>query len=172
VINTDRGSARGYGLHVASRVFAGEGTALVRCSAREVLALAADPERYRRVDTKIARVLSVRREGNSGRMRIVPRLRSCPLLPVELRFRLVPDQRLDIWIPCASPARLLGSFRGTLLCEEQGDRTRVTHREELSFRIPLAWIAGPLVRDWLAQDTKREVERFAALLGDGATEAP
>jgi hypothetical protein len=156
---------------VASRVFAGEGTALVRCSAREVLALAADPERYRRVDTKIARVLSVRREGNSGRMRIVPRLRGCPLLPMELRFRLVPDQRLDIWIPSASPARLFGSFRGTFRCEEQGGRTRVTHREELSFRSPLAWFAGGLLGDWLAQDTKREVERLAALLDDGATEA-
>jgi hypothetical protein len=151
-------------------VIAGEARAIVRCSAREVLELAADPERYRRVDTKIARVLSSRRDGDSGRMRILPRLRGWPVLPVELRFRLVPYSRLDVWIAPGSPVRLFASFHGTFLCEEDGEWTRVTHREELSFRGALGWLAGPLLRRWLAQDTEGEVARLAALLGGGATE--
>jgi hypothetical protein len=45
----------------APATIAGEGRAWIRCSARDVLELAADAEQYRRVDTKIARVLSTHR---------------------------------------------------------------------------------------------------------------
>jgi hypothetical protein len=145
-------------------MIAGESTAVIDCSAREVLEWAADPERYRRADIKIARVLSTRRDGDSGRMRIIPRLRGWMGPPVELHFRLVRHRRLDTWIAPHSPVRLFASFTGTFLCEQEDGRTRVAHREVLSFRRPLRWIAEPLLRGWLARDTEAEVARLKALL--------
>jgi hypothetical protein len=43
--------------------------------------------------------------------------------------------------------------------EETAAGTRVTHREVFMFKRPWRWLAGPLLRRWLENDTREEMAR-------------
>jgi hypothetical protein len=57
-------------------------------------------------------------------------------------------------------------FEGSFDLEETSDGTRVTHRKVFIFKRPWRWLAGPLLRRWLENDTREEMARFKDLIED------
>jgi Polyketide cyclase / dehydrase and lipid transport len=55
-------------------------------------------------------------------------------------------------------------FHGSFVLEPLGATTRVTHREEFSFRAPLGWVVEPMLRRWLAAAMNDEMTRLKDLL--------
>jgi hypothetical protein len=48
--------------------------------------------------------------------------------------------------------------------EADGAATRVTHREEFGFPVPLRWALEPLLRSWLESSMVEEMARLKDLL--------
>lgn len=140
----------------------GEGTALIRASAREVLEFVPDVERYRRADRKIGRVHWVRRDGDHGQVKHNGRLLG--LAPIVLAMTLTPWTRLQFTF--VSAPWPLAAFEGLFTCEETLEGTRVLHRERFALH-PLARVLDPLFSAWLAADTPQEGRRIKHLLERG-----
>ena len=73
--------------------------------------------------------------------------------------------------PVAGPARWFLDFEGTFVTEQTSDGTVVTHREVFKFKRPWRWLAEPLLRRWLENDTAEEMVRFKKLV-ERDTDAP
>ena len=76
----------------------------------------------------------------------------------------VADSRLEFGSPVAGPARWFLDFEGTFETERTDDGTVVTHRELFSVKRPWRWLAEPLLRSWLENDTTEEMVRFKHLI--------
>lgn len=146
----------------------GEGTTVIARPASDVLEFVLDPEKYRRADRKIGRIVSVQRDGNEGTVRHSARLRGLPTPRASLRWRLVPYSKLELRTAPSVMAKLLGRFEGLFTCEERDHGTVVYHRECFYFTGPIRWLLEPYLRTWLERDTSQEVERMRDLLEHGA----
>ena len=140
----------------------GEGTALIRRPARDILEFVLDFERYRHADTKIRKVHGVERNGNEGRLRYSGRIRGLPTPTVEHAWRLEPYSRLEI--RSLSRDSMLDRFEGLFTCEETPDGTHVVHRETFFFHPPLGRLIERLLRAWIARDVREEVFRMKHIL--------
>src|SRR5438034_198525 len=119
------------------------------------------------IDLKIvetARVHFVERAGNRGRARYAGRMRGLPGPAETVDWELEPWSRLHFRSTPSLWPGVLYHFDGLFTCEETAEGTCVRHREAVSLRPPLAWVVDPLLRDWLARDTAREMARLKALL--------
>ncbi|MBI3767151.1 MAG: SRPBCC family protein [Deltaproteobacteria bacterium] len=146
-------------------MIAGEGTQLIHRPAKDIYEFVLDPERYKQADLKIAAVHSVTWHGDRAEIHYSGRFRGIATPAVRQIITVQPCRRIDVRSIPGSLAHLMSSFHGMFTLEELGDGdTRVFHREELVFRPPLKWIIEPLLRDWLADDTRQEVLRLKALL--------
>ncbi|MGH9032644.1 MAG: hypothetical protein ACRDZV_11005, partial [Acidimicrobiia bacterium] len=61
-------------------------------------------------------------------------------------------------------ARWFLDFEGTFDVERTDEGTVVTHREVFNFKRPWRWLAEPLLRSWLENDTTEEMVRFKQLI--------
>jgi hypothetical protein len=147
-------------------MIAGEGTELIRRPARDVYEFILDFERYRKADHKIAAVHSFAWLGEGrGEVCYSGRFRGLRTPAVRQTVTVEPHRRIDVRSIPGTLAHLTSRFHGTFTFEEL-DRgvTRVFHREEIEFPIPLAWIMEPYLGRWLAADTPEEMRRLKAML--------
>lgn len=140
----------------------GEGTALIRRPARDILEFVLDFERYRQADTKIRNVYGVERNGNEGLLRYSGWIRGLPTPMVEHAWRLVPYSRLEI--RSLRRDSLLDHFEGLFTCDETPQGTRVVHRETFVFHPPLGRLVERFLRAWIARDVHEEVFRMKHIL--------
>jgi len=146
----------------------GEGSALIRCPARDILEFVLDFERYRQADTKIRKVHGVERNGDEGLLRYSGWIRGLPTPLVEHAWRIVPYSRLEI--RSLKRDLLLDQFEGLFTCEETPQGTRVVHRETFVFHPPLGRLVERLLRAWIARDVPAEMSRMKDILeGDGGS---
>ena len=144
----------------------GEGAAVIRCPARDILEFVLDLERYRQADTKIRHVYFAERRGCEGVIRYSARLRGLPTPSAAFAWRLVPYARLEIrslgegWLE----GLLLDHFEGLFLCEQTAAGTRIVHRETFAFRPPLARLIEGFLGPWLARQVPEEVARMKHIL--------
>ena len=141
----------------------GEGTATVSVSPTEVFEFVLDLNRYRQADHKIGRVGAINRDGDNGTVRFSGRIMGIPSPPATYPFT-VSESRLQFGSPIAGLNKWLLGFDGTFDCETTDAGTVVIHREAFTFRGPLGWIMEPLLRRWLAADTKKEMVRFKEII--------
>jgi hypothetical protein len=141
----------------------GEATVTVEASAAEVFDFVLDLRRYREADRKIGRVGAVQRDGNTGTAEFWGRIRGVPGPRGVFPFTLTPS-RLEFRSPVAGPARRFLDFEGSFDCTETEGGTSVTHREAFRFKRPWRWLAEPLLRRWLENDTVEEMVRFKPLV--------
>jgi Polyketide cyclase / dehydrase and lipid transport len=137
---------------------------VVRATAREVLELVADLDRYRLVDTKIVAVLKGcdLSTGDTGTTRYRGRLRGIPS-PIDSNdVTLTRWSRIDFVGSPGSWVRRLVDFHGWVTCEPTDDGTLVTHGEEFRFYPPGRWVMEPWLRTWLQHDLDHELHRLAA----------
>ncbi len=146
-------------------MIAGEGSALIRRSARDILEFVLDFPRYREADTKIRRVLGVERNGNEGRLRYSGRMRGIPTPAVEHAWSLVPYSRLEV--RSLRRDSLLDRFEGVFICGDDPNGTRVLHRETFWFHPPLGTLVERFLGGWLARDVAAEVSRMKDILERG-----
>ncbi|MGH9891560.1 MAG: hypothetical protein ACREA0_06175, partial [bacterium] len=110
----------------------------------------------------VGRLISLSRTGTTGEVKHFGRLLGVPTPPVALRFRLVPNSRLDF--ESAKTPWPLRRFEGYFTCEAAEGGTRVVH-EECFFFGPLSGRVFRLVFGrWLARDTNAEVLRMKSLI--------
>ena len=147
-------------------MIAGEGTAVVRCSARAAYEFVLDLERYRQADRKIAKVHSVAWHGErEAEVCYSGRFRGWTTPAVRQTLTVEPYRRIDVRSKPGTAAHAASRFHGSFTFEELPDgTTRIFHREELCFHPMLAWLMEPLLRDWLERDTPEEVARMKTLL--------
>ena len=143
-------------------MISGEGTALIRRPARDILEFVLDFERYRQADTKIRKVHGVERNGNEGVLRYSGRIRGIPTPMVEHAWRLIPYSRLEV--RSLTRDLLLDRFAGLFTCEETAEGTRVTHRETFVFHPAVSGLIERFLRGWLARDVATEVGRMKDIL--------
>ena len=141
----------------------GEATTTVAAPAKAVFDFVLDLERYRQADRKIGRVGAISDEGDRGTVQFSGRIRGLPGPSGTYPFTRTATQ-LRFASPVSGPARWFLDFEGTFDCDETGDGTVVTHREAFSFKRPWRWIAEPLLRGWLENDTADEMVRFKELV--------
>jgi hypothetical protein len=144
----------------------GEATITVTATPEDVFDLVLDLDRYRLADHKIGRVLHVQRNGNAGTVRFAGRLRGLPGPVGTYPFTLTED-RLVVGAPVAGLARWLVDFEASFACTATEVGTTVIHREAFTFKRPLRWIANPLLRRWLEDDTRAEMTRMKEMLEHG-----
>jgi hypothetical protein len=146
-------------------VIAGEGTQVIRRSAKDIFDFILDLEQYRKADTKIDRVYSVRRDGDKTEIHYRGRFRGFPTPAVRQIVTVEPHRRIDVRSKPGTLAHLLAPFHGLFVLEELGDgTTKVFHREALDPPVPVKWLIEPLLGAWLAQDTPVEMVRLKQLL--------
>jgi hypothetical protein len=146
-------------------MIAGEGTQLIHRPAKDICEFVLDFEKYKRADLKIAAVHSVTWHGDHAEVHYSGRFRGMTTPAVRQIITVQPYRRIDVRSIPGSLAHFLSGFHGMFTLEELGNGdTRVFHREEFVFRPPLEWLIEPLLRDWLADDTRQEVLRLKTLL--------
>jgi hypothetical protein len=145
----------------------GEASTTVSASANDVFDFVLDLDRYRQADRKIGRVGAIENEGDRGTVRFSGRIRGLPGPSGTYPFTRT-DRRLRFGSPIAGPARWFLGFEGTFDCEDGPGGTLVTHREAFHFRRPWRWLAEPLLRRWLENDTPKEMVRFKQLVETGS----
>ena len=137
-------------------------TAEVAATPQEILEFVLDLDRYREVDPKIVRVVSVDGPDGEGRgsVRIWGRMRWLPPAPDRQDFVLERWNRITFIGASRQPARLIFDFVGTLECEPADQGTRLTHAYEFRFKGPLR----PLERalgSWLQRQVEDELTAIA-----------
>jgi hypothetical protein len=147
-------------------VIVGESSTTVSAAASDVFDFVLDLQRYRQADHKIGRVGAIEDEGDHGTVRFSGRIRGLPGPSGTYPFTRTAS-RLRFGSPVAGPARWFLDFEGTFDCEQTGDGTLVRHREVFTFKRPWRWLAEPLLRGWLENDTAEEMVRFRHLVDGG-----
>ena len=146
----------------------GEATTTVSVTPSEVFDFVLDLNRYRQADHKIGRVGTIDDHGDRGVVQFAGRIRGLPGPSGTYPFTR-SDSRLQFGSPVAGPARWFLDFEGSFEAHPSGEGTVVTHREAFSFKKPWRWLAEPLLRRWLENDTAEEMVRFKELIeGDAA----
>lgn len=135
-------------------------------SPQEILEFVLDLEKYRQVDTKITRVVSVTgpdREGR-GSAKIWGRMRMTPPAPDVQDFHLERWHRLTFTGAARQPGRAVFGFTGTFECTQLSQGTQVTHAYTFRFTPPFRWL-DRLNRPTLQGEVEAEMERLASHLG-------
>jgi hypothetical protein len=149
-------------------MIAGEGSQLIRRAARDIYEFILDFESYKKADLKIERVYSVTWRGNEGEVCYTGRFRGLRTPAVRQSVAADPYRRIDVRSKPGTLAHLVSRFHGSFTFEDVGGGvTRVHHREEICFPLPLRWLAEPWLRSWLAADTPQEMLRLKRLLEAG-----
>ena len=149
----------------------GEATTTVSATPDDVFDLVLDLDRYRRADHKIGRVGAIDDRGDHGMVRFAGRIRGLPGPSGTYPFtRTESSQRFGS--PVAGPARWFLEFEGRFDADRTDEGTVVTHREAFSFKRPWRWLAEPLLRRWLENDTAEEMTRFKELVEREAGRPP
>ncbi len=152
-------------------MIAGEGTQIIRRSAREIYEFILDLERYRQADTKIGRVHSVEWRGDVAEICYSGRFRGLNTPAVRQIISAEPYRRIDIRSKPGTAAHRIAPFHGLFTLEQLADgTTRVFHREALAPPVPFKWVLDPLLRAWLERDTPAEMVRLKRLLEAGAAD--
>ena len=152
-------------------VIAGEATQLIHRPAKDIYDFVLDLDSYKKADTKIAEVFSVRWSGDQVEILYRGVLRGIPSPPAVQIATVQPGRRIDVRSKPGTLAHWMVGFHGVFTFEElAGGATRVFHREEFTFRAPFKWIAEPYLAAWLAEDTRQEMVRMKALL-EGTAQA-
>ena len=138
-------------------IIAGEGTATIRRSPRDVLEFALDLDRYRKVDPKFRKIHRHHMDGDVGEVRYSGTLRGIPTPADTQSIRLTRWTRLD-YESVPSSLNRLARFHGWFACEEHDGATVVHHREEFDFSPLVAWLAAPVLARWLQRQVQEEVQ--------------
>ncbi len=138
----------------------GVGKVVIKAEPQTVLEFVLDLERYRQVDTKIGKIKSVERDGNTYTARFGGKLRGIPGPALTYTITLMPWTRLDV----AGRNAWLLDFQGSFACAPTGDGVEVEHVERFAFKPPAKWLIEPWARDWLRKDTQAEMERMKAAI--------
>lgn len=147
---------------------AGEGTALMGVSAREVLEFALDLDRYRTVDRKFRTIHLHEFQGDRGLVRYSGTLRGIPTPSDTQEIRLTRWTRLD-YRSVPSALNHLARFHGWFECEERPEGTLVRHREEFDFPPLVGRAARAVLGKWLQSQVAREVEDLKLVLESNRT---
>lgn len=142
----------------------GEATTTVDAAPSEIVAFVLDLNRYRQADHKIGKVGAINREGDHGTVEFSGRIMGVPG-PRGVWPFTITSTGLRFGSPIAGPARWFLDFEGSFELEETDGGTVVTHREAFTFKQPWRWLAEPLLRRWLENDTAKEMVRFKELVG-------
>ncbi|MBK8407999.1 MAG: SRPBCC family protein [Sandaracinaceae bacterium] len=142
----------------------GIGEALVRRPPEAIVAFVTDLERYKKADWKIGRVLESRREGNRIFMRHDGKLRGIPGPPVSLEMTIEGRTSVRYQSVPSFPAKWFLTFDGGFELAEVAGGTHVVHTERFRFHAPWRFVAEPFLRNWIAQDVPKEMERLKAIL--------
>jgi hypothetical protein len=102
-------------------------------------------------------------QGDCGDVQFAGRIRGLPGPSGTYPFTRT-DSRLQFGSPVSGPARWFLDFEGTFETQQISDGTVVTHREVFSFKKPWRWLAEPILRRWLENDTAQEMVRFKELI--------
>ena len=146
-------------------MIAGEGTQVIRRSAKDIFDFILDLEQYRKADTKIDRVYSVQWESDSAEIRYSGRFRGLSTPAVRQVITIDRYRRIDVRSKPGTLAHLFAPFHGLFILEELGDgTTKVFHREAIDSPAPIKWLIEPLLRRWLEEDTPAEMVRLKRLL--------
>ncbi len=140
-------------------IVAGEGTAVIECSAQDVLEFALDLDRYRRVDPKFRKIHRHEMHGDEGEIRYSGTLRGIPTPADTQTIRLVRWTRLD-YESVPSALNRLARFHGWFECEAREGGTFVRHREEFDFSPLVGWLARPILERWLRDQVQEEVQEL------------
>ena len=117
-----------------------------------------DLERYRTIDPKMRRVLSVRWSGDRAQLRATGRLRHLPAVPVAFLIRIRGNDAIEVESDPAAWQTRIVKFRGTYHFDETTPgRTRVLHRQEFTFRTPLGWLLDPYLERWHRRTTREQL---------------
>ncbi len=138
----------------------------VGTSAQKVLEFILDLDRYRQIDTKIVRVMSVvgPNEAGAGSVSLLGKLKGLPPAPDRQNFQLVRWKSLTFVGAPRQPGRLVFNFTGTFECAETHDgQTLVTHTYEFAFKGPFRFIERRL-QPWLQREIEIEVANLNAVL--------
>lgn len=141
----------------------GEATTTVAATPDDVFDFVLDLDRYRQADHKIGRVGTSVNEGDHGMVQFSGRIRGMPGPPGIYPFTRT-ESRLGFGSPLSGPARWFLDFEGTFDTEQTREGTVVTHREVFNFKRPWRWLAEPLLRHWLENDTAEEMVRLKKLV--------
>jgi len=146
-------------------MIAGEGIEMIQRSARDIYEFVLDFERYKMADLKIGKVHSVVWRDGEGEVRYGGRFRGLTTPPVRQRIDVQEHRRIDVRSIPWTLAHAACRFHGVFTFEEvRTNVTRVYHREEFAFRVPLRWLVEPMLRSWLESDVEQEVARLKKLL--------
>ena len=141
----------------------GKATTTVSATPNDVFEFVLDLNRYRQADHKIGRVGTIDNDGDHGMVQFSGRIRGLPGPSGTYPFTRT-DSRLAFGSPVAGPARRFLDFEGSFDTEQTTEGTVVTHREVFTFKRPWRWLAEPLLRGWLENDTTQEMVRFKELV--------
>jgi len=141
----------------------GEASTTVSATPDDVFDVVLDLTRYRQADHKIGRVGAIDDRGDRGTVQFSGRIRGLPGPSGTYPFTRT-GSRLAFGSPIAGAARWFLDFEGSFATEQTSDGTVVTHREVFEFKRPWRWLAEPVLRRWLENDTAAEMVRFRALV--------
>jgi len=141
----------------------GEATTTVSATPNDVFDFVLDLNRYRQADHKIGRVGAIDNGGDRGMVQFSGRIRGLPGPSGTYPFTRT-ESSLRFESPVAGAARWFLEFEGTFDTEHTSEGTVVTHREVFNFKRPWRWLAEPLLRRWLENDTTDEMARFKELV--------
>jgi len=140
-------------------IVAGEASAVIERSAQDVLDFAIDLDRYRQIDPKFRKIHRHHMRGDEGEVRYSGTLRGIPTPADTQSIRVTRWTRLD-YESVPSTLNRLARFHGWFECEEREDGTVVRHREQFDFAPAIAWLAAPLLKGWLQDQVRHEVEQL------------
>lgn len=149
----------------------GEATATVSATPDEIFDFVLDLHRYRQADRKIGRVGAIDDQGDHGTAQFSGRIRGLPGPSGTYPFTRTASC-LRFTSPVAGAARWFLEFEGTFDTTPAQGGTVVTHRESFTFKRPWGWLAEPLLRRWLENDTTEEMVRFKDLVEGGLAAPP
>ncbi len=137
-------------------------TTEVAATPQEVLEFVLDLHRYKEVDPKIVRVVSLDGPDEEGRgsVKMWARMWWLPPAPDRQDFVLERWNRLTFTGAPRQPARMLFDFVGTVECDESDTGARLTHAYEFRFKGPFRRVERVL-GSWLQRQIEEEVEAIA-----------
>jgi len=139
-----------------------EATVEIAATPQAVLEFVLDLERYKEVDPKFVRVVSVDGPDKAGRgsAKIWGRMRGLPPMPDRQDFVIERWKRVTFTGASRQPARMIFDFTGTFDCEPSESGTTVTHAYEFRFKGPFRLVERVLAV-WLQREIEIEVQELA-----------
>lgn len=141
-------------------------TAEVAATPQEVLEFVLDLHRYKEVDPKIVRVVSVAGPNGEGQgsVKMWARMRWMPPAPDRQDFVLERWNRVTFTGAARQPARMIFDFTGTVECQDCEAGSELTHAYEFRFKGPFRWVERVL-KSWLQRQIEEEVDAIAKRFG-------